>query len=63
MEVFRKLENDRIIVIRAIGYTSSDCREEAEEIYDERGGPRSGFLGFCYIHRQDVDLALDTGEL
>src|SRR5262249_25555479 len=62
-EVFASLNEAGILALHNAGYTASEGIEEMSERYYETGGEESGITGYCFYHRQDMQAALDIGEL
>jgi ankyrin repeat protein len=62
-QVFKSLEEQGIIVEQDAGLTKSDGLEDVAEEYEARGGEKSGIVGYCFYHGQDLDHVLASGEL
>ncbi|RBP47708.1 hypothetical protein DES53_101507 [Roseimicrobium gellanilyticum] len=54
-EVFAELEGQQLIALQNAGYTQSDGMEDMSEIWHERGAEKSGVVGYCFYHGQDLE--------
>jgi hypothetical protein len=61
--VFEALEAQGIIVEQDAGLTKSDGLEDVTEVYEDSGGEKSGIVGYCFYHGQDLDHVMASGEL
>jgi ankyrin repeat protein len=62
-QVFKTLEAQGIIVEQDAGLTKSDGLEDVTEEYEASGGEKSGIVGYCFYHGQDLDHVMESGEL
>jgi hypothetical protein len=60
---FTLLEAQGVIALHRAGYTQSDGHEEVEDAYNEAGGKRSEYKGYCFYTEQDQEGALDGSGL
>ncbi len=60
---FTSLESDGILALHNAGLTPSEGIDEVSERYHESGGTASGIVGYCFYHGQDIENALEHGEL
>lgn len=60
---FEVLNGRKLIAIQNSGYEQSDGITEVTEIYHEAGAERSGIIGYCFCHWQDVEGVLKYGDL
>ncbi len=60
---FASLAAARIIALQNAGYTQSDGWEEVVDAYRAAGGRKSHSDGYCFYHGQDLDRAVEDGEL
>lgn len=60
---FKRIEAKGVLALHCAGTTQSDSISDAGQEYHDRGGKRSGLKGYVFYHQQDVDGALETGEL
>ncbi len=61
--VFTLLEAQGVIALHRVGYTQSDGHEEVEDAYNEAGGKRSEYKGYCFYTEQDQEGAMDGSGL
>jgi hypothetical protein len=61
--VFKTLEEQGIIIEQDAGLTKSDGLEEVTESYEVAGGEKSGLVGYCFYHGQDLDYVMASGDL
>jgi hypothetical protein len=57
--LFEDLNKSGIIALQNAGYTVSDGISEMTERYEELGGEKSGIVGYCLYHGQDLERAVD----
>jgi len=57
--LFDDLNRAGIIALQNAGYTQSDGISEITERYEELGGEKSGVIGYCFYHGQDLERAVD----
>jgi hypothetical protein len=57
--LFDDLNKNGIIALQNAGYTQSDGMSDITERYDELGGEKSGVIGYCFYHGQDLERAVD----
>jgi hypothetical protein len=62
-QAFEKLNDTGIIALHYAGTTQSDGLDDVTEMYYELGGKDSNVTGYCFYHGQDVDGAIESGEL
>ena len=55
---FTALRGDAILAIHNAGVTPSEGIDEMSEQYHAAGAKRSGIVGYCFYHRQDMEYAL-----
>ncbi len=60
---FTLLESQGVIALHRAGYTQSDGHEEVDEAYNEAGGKRSEYKGYCFYTEQDQEATLNRGDL
>ena len=60
---FATLQRQGVLVLQNAGTTQSDGLADAAQAYVEAGGEQSGIAGFCFYTSQDLDRAVDLGEL
>ena len=60
---FTLLEAQGIIALHRAGYTQSDGHEEVDDAYNEAGGKRSEYKGYCFYTEQDQEGTLDRSDL
>lgn len=56
--VFDLLHERGVLTRHRCGMTIQDGLEVVEQLYQEAGGSKSGFLGYCFYHLQDMEAAL-----
>src|SRR5262245_25564551 len=61
--VFESLRGQGILTRHRCGLTIQDGLEVIDQLYNEAGGERSGLIGYCFYHLQDMEAAMwaDTG--
>jgi hypothetical protein len=59
--VFGAMPSLGIVAIQRAGYTMSDGHHEVDEALASH--PPGTFKGYCFYHEQDVQAALETGNL
>ena len=57
-QAFAALRGDGILAIHNAGLTPSEGIDEMSEQYRAAGGKKSGIVGYCFYHRQDMEYAL-----
>jgi hypothetical protein len=57
--LFDDLNKNGIIALQNAGSTQSDGISDITERYDELGGEKSGVIGYCFYHGQDLERAVD----
>jgi hypothetical protein len=57
--LFEDLNKSGIIALQNAGYTGSDGLSDISERYEELGGEKSGVIGYCFYHGQDLERAVD----
>jgi len=57
--LFEDLNRSGIIALQNAGYTVSDGISDMTERYEELGGEKSGVVGYCLYHGQDLERAVD----
>lgn len=62
-KAFAALRAECILAIHNAGMTPSEGIDEMSEQYQAAGGNKSGIVGYCYYHRQDMEHALDQRSL
>jgi Domain of unknown function (DUF6891) len=62
-QAFVTLRANGILAIHNAGLTPSEGIAEMSEQYRAAGGERSGIVGYCFYHRQDMEQALKTRNL
>lgn len=62
-EAFAALRAVGILAIHNAGMTPSEGVDEMSEQYHAAGGEKSGILGYCFYHRQDMEYALEYRSL
>lgn len=55
---FAALRADGILGIHNAGMTPSEGIDEMSEQYRAAGGKKSGIVGYCFYHRQDMEYVL-----
>jgi len=55
---FDQLNKNGILALQNAGYTQSDGLSDIRELDHQMGGPKSGVIGYCFYHGQDVEHAL-----
>ena len=55
---FAALRSDGVLAIHNAGMTPSEGIDEVSEQYRAAGGKKSGIVGYCFYHRQDMEYAL-----
>jgi hypothetical protein len=60
---FAALRRAGILAIHNAGLTPSEGIAEMSEQYHAAGGKKSGIVGYCFYHRQDMEYALKYCEL
>ncbi len=60
---FAALRADNILAIHNAGLTPSEGIAEMSEQYHTAGGEKSGVVGYCFYHRQDMEYALKHRSL
>lgn len=60
---FTLLEAQGVIALHRAGYTQSDGHEEVNDAYNEAGGKRSEYKGYCFYTEQDQESTLDRSDL
>src|SRR4051812_5768240 len=60
---FAALRAAGILAIHNAGMTPSEGIEEMSEQYHAAGGEKSGIVGYCFYHRQDMEYALKYRSL
>ena len=60
---FAALRADGVLAIHNAGYTPSEGIDQMSGQYHAAGGKRSGIVGYCFYHRQDMEYALKHREL
>lgn len=58
---FAAISSQGIVALQNAGYTMSDGHEEVDEALDPH--PRGTFNGYCFYHGQDLERAVETGQL
>lgn len=58
---FAALNSHGVIALHNAGYTMSDGLDDVGDVLGERG--RSGVIGYCFYHGQDVERAVAGGGL
>jgi hypothetical protein len=56
--LFASLRSGRILVRDRCGLTIQDGLDVIDDLYTEAGGERSGLVGYCFYHLQDLEAAL-----
>ncbi|MGE3808443.1 MAG: hypothetical protein AB7K24_27585 [Gemmataceae bacterium] len=62
-QAFAALRCEGILAIHNAGMTPSEGIDEMSEQYHASGGKKSGIVGYCFYHRQDMEYALKYHEL
>src|SRR5262245_63322817 len=62
-QAFASLQAEEILALHNAGLTPSEGIDEMSERYYAAGGAASGIIGYCFYHRQDMEYALNDGEL
>jgi hypothetical protein len=57
-EVFESLRSKDILTQHRCGLTIQDGLHVIGDLYREAGGKRSGLVGYCFYHLQDMDAAM-----
>jgi len=57
-QAFAALREEDILAIHNAGMTPSEGVDEMSEQYHAAGGKKSGIVGYCFYHRQDMEYAL-----
>ena len=60
---FVALRAGGILPIHNAGMTPSEGIDEVSEQYHAAGGKKSGIVGYCFYHRQDMEYALKHRKL
>src|SRR5262249_17468609 len=60
---FAALSHHGIIALQNAGYTLSDGTSDVSQRYFEAGAERSGIIGYCFFHGQDVEHVLEDGTM
>lgn len=60
---FAALRSEGILAIHNAGMTPSEGIAEMSEQYRAAGGKKSGIVGYCFYHRQDMEYALTSQKL
>jgi hypothetical protein len=60
---FGALEGQGVIALHMAGFTQSEGLAEVEEEYRDAGGKKSNYAGHCFYTEQDLQGALDGGDL
>lgn len=61
--VFEALGKRGVVTDDDAGFTQSDGFESVSELYQDEGGKKSGFVGYCFCTSQDRDSAIEGGGL
>jgi hypothetical protein len=61
--VFQALEKRGVVTDDDAGFTQSDGFESVSELYEDEGGKKSAFVGYCFCTWQDRDAAIEGGGL
>lgn len=61
--VFDKLNSSGIIALHKAGYTKQDGEADTEEIYEQLKVKGIKTYGYCFYHTQDMDRAIEDGNL
>jgi hypothetical protein len=62
-KAFATLRAEGILAIHNAGMTPSEGIDEMSEQYHAAGGKKSGIVGYCFYHRQDMEYALKHRSL
>lgn len=62
-QAFDALSGLGIIALQNAGYTLSDGTSDVSQRYFEAGAERSGIIGYCFFHGQDVEHVIDDGTM
>jgi hypothetical protein len=62
-QAFAALRSEGILAVHNAGMTPSEGIDEMSEQYHAAGGKKSGIVGYCFYHRQDMEYALEHHEL
>jgi hypothetical protein len=62
-QAFAALRAEGILAIHNAGMTPSEGIDEMSEQYHAAGGEKSGIVGYCFYHRQDMEYALKYHQL
>lgn len=62
-EAFAALRAAGVLALYNAGMTPSEGIDEMSEQYHAAGGKRSGIVGYCFYHRQDMEYALNHDSL
>jgi hypothetical protein len=62
-QAFAALRAEGILAIHNAGMTASEGIEEMSEQYHAAGGKKSGIVGYCFYHRQDMEYVLKHHQL
>lgn len=60
---FQSLARQGILALQNAGYTDSDGLEDVTQAYSEAGHERSGVIGYCFYHGQNLERVMETCEL
>jgi hypothetical protein len=60
---FAALRAEGILPVHNAGMTPSEGIAEMSEQYHAAGGQKSGIVGYCFYHRQDMEYALKHHKL
>ncbi len=57
-QVFNALRGRGVLTRHRCGLTIQDGLDVIDDLYAEAGGERSGLIGYCFYHLQDMEAAL-----
>lgn len=63
LKVFDTLCAQNILAVHNVGYTDSEAIYDIEDIWQDLEDEGAQPKGFCYYHGQDLERAIETGEL
>jgi hypothetical protein len=56
--VFEALRDKGILTRHRCGYTQQDGLDVIDSLYEEEGGKKSGLVGYCFYHLQDMEATM-----
>lgn len=60
---YARMWDKNMVAIHLAGYTMSDGISDVSEEWHIGGGAKSGLVGYCFYHGQDLERAVENGDL